>query len=212
MRKELANTLELFLCRELSREELISWADKTISSMFNRTKPLPIDNVAFKFFLFHLSDDNPYEMPTEEDIRDYYEVLTGTKNSKYSCFIKNICFTKEKEIKELEKFLKYYIQYEQFPDEYGDWGELDNLEYVDKNVQSVEDILYYTLLNLTHSLPMKFDHGVISNANAIFARDDEYNMELMLNKINTLIRCIRGEECFYTTVFFEAGNYKILFV
>jgi len=211
IRESLINKLELFFRKELSLKELMSWSDKKSWTILDRTKPMLLEDFVFSIFLDYIADDTPGKMCTEDDIKECYEVLIGNKNTKYNAFIKNPCFTKKEEIEKIEKSLRHYAKCERFLDEYWDLDAREDAMDFEKDAKSIEDILYFGLLNIMDFLPINHE----SENNEEY-EDYELNgypkVEVMIDKINTIIRYIKGEESFYLTVFFEAGNYKVLFM
>jgi len=206
LREQLIDRLYQVLHEKQSKDELIDWSFDRLYGILDSKSPLLLKELALYPFLSALSIKNLWERCSDINIQEYYDVLIGNKEMEYSCFMKNINQSKEENLSKIERLLNTYVKHKEFSE--NDINTLEEISIFNSDFESVDDIFYKNLLCLLNSLPKKSNYEI--EINTIYVSVEELQIKNVLTRIDTMMRYLNGTECFYFSVYFNDGSYRVL--
>lgn len=202
LQNEIISVLDIYLTsNKKDRKSLSTWANKTMGKLMSTESVYDLENLVLYPFLSILSIDDPWEMCTDEQIAEIYNVLNGSKSSEYSCFIK---LEKSQDIELLEKDFLEYINSGKISDEVREkFNDLKKRE-----VNTIQDLLLIKLLSLLLTLPSEQDFEI--DTSTIMVSIEEIDVSDIIEDIKKIFNYIQGNKAVHINILYNAGVSNIM--
>lgn len=186
----------------IGRETLNKWADNALQEIMHENETMYINNLVARPFLSALSIENDsWERCTDEEMDSFLDTIEGKKPLHFTTFIKlpndSVC----EDISKIADCINGYKNNNCFSESDRDLIDEMQIAYTDMKVETLKDLLICNALYFISYLPKDRDLSFEIEADGY-----ELRLDYVMDKLQSIMKALMGEECIHVSVCFNNGN------